>query len=181
MSESVFRIAISGKSGCGNTTVSKLVADTLQARFINFTFRNLATEHGISLEEVLVRAKEDDWWDKEVDTRQVALAMEASSCVLGSRLAVWMLKEADLKVYLKASAEVRAQRIHTREGGDLAAIAAFTAERDRQDRERYLQLYGIDNDQWSFVDLVVDTDTMNPEQICELVCEKLRAKLSASV
>ncbi|MDR1566822.1 MAG: cytidylate kinase, partial [Treponema sp.] len=38
------RIAVSGKSGCGNTTVSRLVADALDLRFINFTFRSLARE-----------------------------------------------------------------------------------------------------------------------------------------
>ncbi|HEY9053576.1 MAG TPA: hypothetical protein VIO60_02025, partial [Rectinemataceae bacterium] len=31
-------IAISGKSGCGNTTVSRLVAKRLERRFINYTF-----------------------------------------------------------------------------------------------------------------------------------------------
>ncbi|NBK25522.1 MAG: cytidylate kinase, partial [Spirochaetia bacterium] len=41
------RIAISGKSGCGNTTVSKLVADRLGYPMINFTFRTLSEEKGI--------------------------------------------------------------------------------------------------------------------------------------
>ncbi len=41
------RIAISGKSGCGNTTVSTLVADRMNYKMINFTFRTLAKEKGI--------------------------------------------------------------------------------------------------------------------------------------
>jgi cytidylate kinase len=163
------RIAVSGKSGCGNTTVSRLAAELLGLRFINFTFRTLAKERGISLEEVLERAAKDDSWDREVDKRQVAIAMENGGCVLGSRLAIWMLKEADFKVYLRARPETRAARIVKREGGSLEAVAAFTAERDRQDRDRYLRIYQIDNDIYDFADLVIDTDEMNPSQIAALI------------
>ncbi|MDR0448436.1 MAG: AAA family ATPase [Treponema sp.] len=165
MTREKMKIAVSGKSGCGNTTISRLVSEKLDLAFINFTFRSLAAEKGLSLKEVLAKAAIDDWWDREVDTRQLAMAEKAKGCVLGSRLAIWMLKEADLKVYLRASPEVRAGRIIKREGGVLEEIAAFTLERDRQDRERYMQIYNIDNDNYSFADLIVDTDTMGIEEI----------------
>jgi cytidylate kinase len=170
------RIAISGKSGCGNTTVSKLAAEALGLRFINFTFRSLAGERGLSLREVLSLAAADDTWDKEVDRRQVQLAREDGGCVLGSRLAIWMLAEADLKVYLTARAATRARRIVLREGGSLEAVAAFTEERDRQDRERYLRIYNIDNDDYSFADLVIDTDERSPSEIASLIIEKARQR-----
>jgi cytidylate kinase len=172
------KIAISGKSGCGNTTVSRLVADMLGIRFINFTFRSLATERGMSLPEVLVQAAKDDSWDREVDRRQVALAREGGGCVLGSRLAIWMLGEADLKVYLNAAPETRARRIVRREGGTLESVAAFTAERDRQDRERYIRIYGIDNDDYGFADLIIDTDTLDPKRIADLIVLRVTGKLS---
>ncbi|MDR0315722.1 MAG: cytidylate kinase family protein [Treponema sp.] len=166
------KIAISGKSGCGNTTISKMVAEKLGLTFINFTFRTLAQEQGISLKEVLDRAAQDDSWDKEVDTRQVQLARESKGCVLGSRLAIWMLDEADVKVFLTASAETRAARIVKREGGSLEAIAAFTAERDRQDRSRYLRIYNIDNDNHQFADIIIDTDNLSPDEIAGLIIKK---------
>ncbi|GHV89664.1 cytidylate kinase [Spirochaetia bacterium] len=165
------RIAISGKSGCGNTTVSRMVADTLKLRFINFTFRSLAAEKGLTLKEVLDLAAKDEFWDREVDSRQVAIALEEGGCVLGSRLAIWMLKEADFKVYLRAKPETRAARIVKREGGSLEAVAAFTAERDRQDSERYLRIYQIDNDNYDFADLVIDTDELDPARIAALIVE----------
>jgi cytidylate kinase len=171
------KIAVSGKSGCGNTTVSKIVADRLGLQFINFTFRSLAQEKGISLSEVLALAAKDDSWDKEVDSRQIQLARESSGCVLGSRLAIWMLEEADVKVYLSASAETRAKRITQREKGNLEEVAAFTAERDRQDHRRYMNIYHIDNDNYQFADLVIDTDTNDPETIARMIiasAEKIR-------
>ncbi|MDR3123574.1 MAG: AAA family ATPase [Treponema sp.] len=171
------RIAISGKSGCGNTTVSRLVSERLGLRFINFTFRNLAAEKGISLEEALKQAAVDDSWDREVDRRQTSIAREDGGCVLGSRLAIWMLEEADLKVYLRAEPETRAKRIAGREGGAIESVAAFTAERDRQDRERYLRIYHIDNDDYGFADLVVDTDSIDPPGIADIIIAKLTEKL----
>ena len=171
------RIAISGKSGCGNTTISRLVADALELRFINFTFRNLAKEKGLELLEIIEMAVKDDSLDREVDSRQVAMAREDGGCVLGSRLAIWMLPEADLKVYLTARPETRVARIQKREGGSLEDIAAFTAFRDRQDRERYMRIYDIDNDDFAFADIIIDTDNQNPMRIAELIIENLQKKI----
>ena len=115
------RIAISGKSGCGNTTVSTMLSKKLGIKLVNFTFRQLAQEKGLTLAQVIENAKTDDSYDITVDTRQVELAKSESS-VLGSRLAIWVLKEADLKVYLYASDQTRAVRIFNREGGDIEEI-----------------------------------------------------------
>jgi cytidylate kinase len=166
------KIAVSGMSGCGNTTISRIVAERLGLQFINFTFRSLAAEKNIGLQEVLDLAAKDDSWDREVDTRQVQLARESGGCVLGSRLAIWMLEEADLKVYLKATAETRAARIVKREGGDLEAVAVFTAERDRQDSSRYIRIYNIDNNNYEFANIVVDTDNLEPDGIAQLIIQE---------
>jgi cytidylate kinase len=165
------KIAVSGKSGCGNTTVSKIVAEHLGLRFINFTFRSLAQEKGLSLNQVLELAAKDDWWDREVDNRQVKLAREGG-CVLGSRLAIWMLDDADLKIYLTATPQVRAQRINNREGGSLKKVAAFTADRDKQDHSRYIRIYNIDNDKYDFADMIIDTDNIKPDAIARMIIKK---------
>ena len=171
------KIAVSGKSGCGNTTVCRLLADTLNLRFINFTFRTLAKEKGLSLEEILALAARDDSWDREVDARQIELAREEGGCVLGSRLAIWMLPEADLKIVLTASPEIRAQRILGREGGELEKIAEFTAERDRLDHERYASIYKINNDDFSFADMIINTENISPEEIVKQITSELNKKL----
>ena len=173
--EKEIRVAISGKSGCGNTTVSTLLSQKLKVNLINYTFRQLAEEKEMTLAQVIENAKTDDSYDIFVDTHQVELA-QACSCVLGSRLAIWMLKEADLKVYLYASPEVRAERILNREGGDLQQIKDFTSMRDEEDSRRYKKLYNIDNNDYSFADLVIDTAKYNPEQIVELILEELKKR-----
>lgn len=169
------RVAISGKSGCGNTTVSTLLAEKLGVKLINYTFRQLAAEKGLTLAQVIENARTDDSYDIFVDNHQVELA-RAEPCVLGSRLAIWMLKEADLKVYLFASDETRAKRILNREGGDLRKIKDFTAMRDSEDTRRYKKIYNIDNNDYSFSDLIIDTAKFNPEQIVELIIAELKKR-----
>lgn len=167
------RIAISGKSGCGNTTVSTLLAEKLGIKLINYTFRQLAAEKGLTLAQVIENAKTDDSYDKYVDTHQVELARR-ESCVLGSRLAIWMLSEADVKIYLLASDELRAKRILGREGGSLQEIKDFTSMRDSEDTRRYKKLYGIDNNSYDTVaDMKVDTSCNVPEEIVHSILEEL--------
>lgn len=162
------RIAISGRSGCGNTTVTRILAKKFSFKMVNYTFRNIAEEKGMDFHEFCKMAENDSKWDRYVDEKQVKLAMEDDS-ILGSRLAIWMLKEADLKVFLTASPDIRASRIHQREGGSFQERMGETEERDARDHARYLKLYEIDNNEYSFADLIINTDRMNPEQIAEII------------
>ncbi|MDY3849220.1 MAG: AAA family ATPase [Bullifex sp.] len=167
------RIAISSKSGCGNTTVTTLLAEKLGYKMVNFTFRQLAAERGVDFWTFCRMAEADDDIDRELDRRQVEMAMAEENCVLGSRLAIWMLEKADLKVYLQATSETRAKRVLKREGGSLEERMAQTEMRDRNDSARYKRIYGIDNSDTSVADLVIDTDDRTPEEIVELISQKL--------
>jgi cytidylate kinase len=157
-------IAVSGKSGCGNTTTSALLAHKLGFTLVNYTFRTLAVDEGLEFEQLRALAEKDDKWDRLVDQRQVEMA-NAHHSVLASRLAIWMWKAAHLKVYLDAPLDVRAQRIWKREGGRLEAVREATRKRDEADHDRYLKLYGIDNDDWAFAGLSLDVATLTPDEI----------------
>lgn len=170
------RIAISGKSGCGNTTVSQLVAEQLGYPMINFTFRTLSEEKGIEFWTFCKMAEESDEFDLEVDQRQVEMALAHPNCVLGSRLAIWMLKEADLKVYLTASASERARRITQREGGTLVERLEQTQQRDANDSARYKRLYAIDNSDTTVADLVIDTSDLGPHEVAALIVKEAHAR-----
>ncbi len=172
------RIAISGKSGCGNTSVSTIVADRMNYPLINFTFRALAEERGIEFWDFCRLAESDDSIDRELDARQVEMAMAEENCILGSRLAIWMLEKADLKVYLTATTEVRAHRIHKREGGTLAERLEQTTRRDENDTARYKRIYHIDNSDTSVADLVIDTDDLGPRQVADIIIAEIEKRLN---
>jgi cytidylate kinase len=169
-----FIVAISGKSGCGNSTVSRLVSERLGLRLINYTFRAMAVDKGIGFEEMLTLANSDPGfsYDRSLDAKQVELAHEGD-CVIGSRLAIWLLPDAVLRLYLAGSLEVRAARIHAREGDNLAEKLAFTRERDISDHARYREIYGIDNDDLSSADVVINTELWKPEAIANIVVTAL--------
>ena len=169
------RIAISGMSGCGNSTVSRLVADRLGLRLINYTFKNLAAEHGIGFAELHARAGRDFSIDRTLDRRQLAAAA-GGNCVLASRLAIWLLADAELKVYLTAPPDVRARRIAQRERTSVEAALAGTARRDAGDRQRYLSLYRIDIDDAAPADLVVDTSAHDQFAVAAAIVAAARAR-----
>lgn len=174
-------IAISGKSGCGNTTVCGLLAERLGVQLINYTFRAMAVDMGIGFEEMLRIANEDPnySYDRALDAKQVELARAAAGkgdCVIGSRLALWLLPEATLHVYLAGSLEVRAARIHSREGDDFDKKLAFTRERDSSDHMRYLTIYGINTDDLASSDLVINTELWMPDAIVDIILEALEKR-----
>ena len=79
------------------------------------------------------------------------------SCILGSRLAIWLLKDANVRVYLHASLETRVQRIAKRDGEGYELSLQKTQERDARDQKRYKRLYQIDVDNYQCAELIVDT------------------------
>ena len=168
-------IAISGKSGCGNTTFSTKLAAKLGLTLVNYTFRNLAADTGKDFKEICQAAKTDFSYDKIIDSHQVELARKGN-CVLGSRLAIWMVDFADLKVFLEASIETRANRILKREGGTFQERYDETAARDESDTGRYKALYGIDNNQHDFADMIIDTALHTPDQIVDLIVAEVQRR-----
>jgi cytidylate kinase len=168
------RIAISGKSGCGNSTVSRIVAERLGLRLINYTFKDLGRERGMTFEEICEKAETDSQYDLTIDRTQVDLA-RAGGFVLGSRLAIWLLRDSAFTVYLAASPEVRAGRIARREGIGLEAALAKTAARDRRDHDRYRHLYSFDVDDYRFAKLVIDTEKLEPQAVAERIVERVSA------
>jgi cytidylate kinase len=175
------KVAISGKSGCGNSTVSRKVAERLGYRLVNYTFKNVAQERGMTFEEVCELAETDPSLDRELDRKQVEMAREGNT-VLGSRLAIWMLEDADLKVYLDAPVAIRASRIRQRminngEGApDFHTVLHETIERDKRDHDRYERLYGIDNDKFEFVDLLIEAAQMTPVEIADVIVHNVRER-----
>ena len=170
------KITLSGKSGCGNTTVSKLIAEKLNIKFINYTFRNMAEEKGIKIEELAVLAQKDVSYDIFLDNNQKELASKGN-CVVGSRLAIWLIEDADLKVFLRAPVEVRAARIHMREGGSYDEVLKKTIERDKRDTERFIQIYNIDNNNYSHSDIIIDTVFCSAEMAADIIAEKVKSML----
>lgn len=169
------RIAISSLSGCGNTTATMNVGRTLGLKVVNYTFRDLAADIGISFEEIHEQSQQNRTFDYLTDLNQIRLSLQPK-VVVGSRLAAWLVN-ADLRVWLQASLEERAKRIFRREvdkGLTYESVLYRTLQRDEQNRKRYLRLYGIDSNDRSDFDIIINTEKLTAEQVSSLIVAAAR-------
>jgi len=172
------RIAISGPPGSGKTTVCKLLAQRLGMEYVisGTVFRQMADKLGLSLTEFGRRAKEDPQYDKMIDDSMVMTAAEHRDIILEGRLAGHNLARQDItafKVYLDAEPTVRAARIVERERGDVDKALKEMLEREECEAVRYRQYYGIDVEDMSVYDLIVDTTNISAEEVVEIIIKRL--------
>ncbi len=163
------RIAISGLSGCGTTTACTNVARALGLKVINYTMRDLARDLRTSLERVQELAKKDPVYDYTLEKNQMDLAAAQENCIIGTRLAGWIVDAVDLRVFLHASLETRAKRIAQREGKLFASVLAYTKKRDGENYSRYKRYYGIDTNDRDGFDLIVNTEYLSAAQVAALI------------
>jgi cytidylate kinase len=63
--------------------------------------------------------------------------------------------------------------MHEREGGELQEVIDYNHQRDLDNRERYMSLYGIDIFDHSGVDWIFDTSYFTLEEVVEQVCQRI--------
>ncbi len=167
-------ITISGLPGSGTSTAARLLAERTGMKMISSgeVFRELAVERGLSLEEFSGIAETDENIDAELDAG--LLKKVGPGCILEGRLTGHLLHREgidSLKVWLKAPLEVRVQRIAQREDDD--EVHEKTVKRERSEFQRYKKYYGIDLDDMSVYDMVIDSRDNLPEDIVDKITRRL--------
>lgn len=149
-------ITVSGFAGSGKTTVADWIANALKLRRFSSgsIFREMAKEEGISLEELSKTRSADV--DHMTDRRTLKKGMKGGIVVDG-RIAGFVFGGwADFKILVKCPAEVRAERVAKRDKSSMKEAYGNVRGRDERDREKYMQLYGIDITDERIYDLVID-------------------------
>jgi cytidylate kinase len=172
-------IAISGDHGAGKSTVARELARRLGLGYLSAgeIFRRMAEERGMSLEEFSEYVEKHPEVDREIDRR---LAEAGGEVVVDGRLAGWMVRGADLRILLTAPLEVRVRRIAEREGRRVEEVRKETLVRERSERKRFKELYGIDIDDLSVFDLVINTSRLGVEEEVEVLERLARGKKDGS-
>lgn len=170
-------IAIAGPIGVGKSTVARQLAAHLGYRYISAGefFREIARERGMSLTDVNRLAEQDPSLDRELDRRQRELA-QAGNCVVESRLSGWIV-DADLAIWLRASLDVRAQRVAGREAQDVAVARHELVEREQSEWARYQRLYGIDISDLTPYQVIIDTTHWDAGAIGQALAGLVRSML----
>ncbi|MFH1750125.1 MAG: (d)CMP kinase [Candidatus Micrarchaeota archaeon] len=169
------KIAVSGLSGSGNSTVCRLVGKKMGLRVINYTFRDMAKDLGMEFERLHDIRKEDWSYDYLLDRKLLEMFGVQENAIMGSRLAIW-IAPANLRIWLDADLGTRAKRIAKREGIMPARALALTRKRDAENARQYMLLYGLDIRKHAFADLAIDTNKMPAEKVAQRIVALARGK-----
>lgn len=169
-------VTVSGTPGAGLTTLAEGLAAALDCGHVSGgeLFREIAAERGWSLTQLVAKTQETDEIDRALDRRLRTIAEKWGSTnkpfVLESRIAGWLAGDrADLRIWLDAPEEVRAERTRDREEMD-----AERRVREVIDGERYEAYYGIDPLDRSIYDLAINTARWEPASTLEIVLAAIR-------
>lgn len=171
-------ITVSGPAGSGKTTLARILSERIGCSLIatGALFREMAAEKGLDVLQFNLLAEKDDGIDKELDRKVVDAAVKNGDCIVEGRLSCHMLIRAGIKpfsVYLEAPAEVRVERVAGREGRDVALAVKETVGREESERRRYMKVYGIDINDKSCYELVLDSSSSDPETLADAVMSRL--------
>jgi len=171
-------LTVSGPAGSGKSTTAEALADALGYDHVSGgdIFRDLAEERGLTPLELNKQAEEDENIDRDLDRRLRMVAEERDDLVLESRLAGWMAgSHADFRIWLDAPLDVRAQRIADREDKSVERAREETIARAESEARRYVDYYGIDIEDLSIYDLVLNTSRLDPDGVLEAIVTVVEA------
>ncbi|WP_049980379.1 (d)CMP kinase [Halolamina rubra] len=165
-------LTVSGPPGSGKSTNAELLAERFDLEHISGgdIFRQLADERGYTPVEFNELAEEEEQIDKDLDRRLRTIAASRDDVLLESRLAGWLAAEhADLRFWLDAPLDVRAERIAAREEKTVAEARAVTERREGSEAKRYAELYDVDITDLSIYDAAINTARWGEEVVPEML------------
>ena len=169
-------ITIGGLAGTGTTTLAEVLSEKLDVPYISagFIFREMAAEKGMSVLEFSEFAEGNDDIDKEIDKRQAQKAREAENLIIEGRLSAYFVDNADLRVWLVTPFDVRSKRISEREDKSVDVAKDEIIVREKSEALRYMEIHNIDISNMDIYDLIINTDTFNPERVSEIIIQTLK-------
>jgi len=151
-------ITVAGPHGSGRTTQASTIAQTFGLKYISagILFRERAEELGVTLEEMSRIASRDADFDNYLDRRNKEESRRRG-VVIDATLSGWMAEDPDLKLYLSCPLEERVRRIADREERPVEEVMKETCYREENELTRFKEFYGVDLDDLSIYDLVLNT------------------------
>ncbi len=170
-------LTVSGLIGSGKTSVCRELSALTGWRVVSAgtILRRMAEDRGLSVIELNEIAKTDESIDKLIDDQLIALRDSSESLIVDSRLA-WHFIPNSFKVHLIVDTSIAANRVFNAQRSDESYAtpeAAYAANAQRQtiENERFKQYYGIDCEDQSNYDLILDSSAMLPAELAARMFE----------
>lgn len=171
-------ITISGLAGSGTTTASKVLSKKMETPYISAgdIFRDMASKKDMDILEFSKFAEENVEVDLEIDRRQSEIAKQKKDLIIDGRLSAYFV-DADLKVWLMAPLDVRAERISEREDKSFELVKEEIVRRGKSEAKRYFEIHDIDMENMEIYDLVINTETFHAEGVAEIILKVIEVIL----
>lgn len=181
-------ITIAGKPGSGKSTTAKKLASDLN--YTHFSsgdfFRQVGLDKGLDLISLSKLAERDKSIDELTD-QKVRDMGKKENIIVESRLAFHWIKDS-FKVYLDLDLDVCAERMFKdleinpsrKESEDCESLTNMQEslkQRFASEKKRYMEMYGIDPQDLSQYDLVINTGNNSAEEVCEQIKDAYKAWL----
>ena len=170
-------LTVSGLIGSGKTSVCRELSGLTGWRVVSAgtILRRMAEDRGLSVIELNEIAKTDESIDKLIDDQLIALRDSTQSLIVDSRLA-WHFIPNSYKVHLIVDTSIAANRVFNAQRSDESYAtpeAAYAANAQRQtiENERFKHYYGIDCEDQSNYDLILDSSAMLPAELAAKMFE----------
>ena len=177
-------ITIAGYPGSGKSTVGKILAEKLGYNRYSMgdLQRNLAKEHGMTLQEWQTHEEGDDKYDRELDENQRQLGLNEDNFIVDGRLS-WHFIPHSLKIFLNVDPREGAKRIfdHAKKGDrpnenpyhSIEQVMEQAKARVASENKRYMDYHGVHWDDKEKFDLVIDTTNIGPEEVATQIIDKM--------
>ncbi len=180
-------VLVSGLAASGKSTISRRLAEELGLQLYSGgeVLKTIAAARGF-------RPTQTRWWETSegmafLSLRERDLSIDRScdewllsraregGVVIDSWVLPWLYDDG-LKIWLKASKSVRAERLSRRSGLPLNEAVRVLEERDRRNIELYARLYGIRvGSDYEPFHLILDTTTLSSNSVYSVVLAAVRS------
>ena len=174
-------ITITGNLGAGKTSVcnelKKMGYDVISGGDI---YRTYAQEHGITIVELNEMAKTDRNVDIQIDERTKKLGTEVDHTIFDSRIAWHFIPDA-LHIFLEVDPKTAAARVaidKARSGeqtySNLDREMEELQKHANLERERFMEMYGIDYFDQSHYDIIINTTHSSPRSVAKEIDQSVK-------
>lgn len=174
-------ITISGLPGSGKSTVGRLIAERLGYKFYSMGDMRgkMATDRGLTIDELNELGKKEDWTDREIDEYQKKLGQTEDNFVVDGKLSFYFIPQS-FKIFLDIDLLEATKRLQQTNRPDEPVSSTLEdrqrriLERIKSDDERYQKYYQVSSGDHSKYDIVVDTTNKTPEEITDFILTTLK-------
>ena len=172
-------ITISGALGSGKSTIMKMLANRLgyDTYSTGNAQREIAKKYGVTTLELNHIADTNPDIDKEIDGVFTSLVGTGKKYVIDSRLAFFFIPSS-FKVKLNVDVMEAARRVlnDAQRTSEVHCdtpkqMADILRQRRASEVARFITTYGVNIDDESHFDLVIDTTDKTPDEICDIILQ----------